>query len=197
MSSKNGNIWPDSPAGQQLQQRLQDEQVLEGIDHLLSRISTLEEAVDKLTIALEHGPGLMSMAIDAVDDTVTNAAANGIDMKSRLDTVAALLEKLTRPEVSHQISFLLEGADRAPGLIAMGVDAIDAQIHRATSQGVDFQSVAAVSSAAAAALSEASQEEPPQVGGVFGLLRALKDPDRQRGLGFLMNFLKIFGKKLG
>ena len=197
MSSKNGMVWSDSPAGQQLQQRLQDEEVLRGIDHLLTRISTLEEAVEKLTVVMAQGPGLVSMAADAVDETVRNAANNGVYMEDRLESVLALLEKITRPEVSHQISSLLEGADRAPGLIAMGVDTIDAQIKRATDQGVDFQRIAAVSGAAAAALSEATQQTTPKVGGVFGLLRALKDSDRQKGLGFLMNFLKIFGKKLG
>ena len=42
----------------------------------------------------------------------------------------------------------------------------------------------------------AQQEPPAKVGGVFGLLRALNDPDRQKALGFLMNLLKHLGKTM-
>ena len=35
---------------------------------------------------------------------------------------------------------------------------------------------------------------PPKVGGIFGLLGAMKDPDVQRGLGIMFALLKALGK---
>jgi uncharacterized protein YjgD (DUF1641 family) len=197
MSTKNGTIWSETPVGQQLQQRLADEETLRGLDHLLARMSTLEAAVDKLAVAMEQGPGLISMAADTVDETVRQAAQQGIYVGDRVQNTVALLEKLTRPEVTHQLSALLDLADQAPGLIAMGMDTLDEQMRQAGENGVDLQQIATLTGSAAAALSEASQQEPAKVGGIFGLLRALNDKDRQKGLGFLMNFLKIFGQKMG
>lgn len=197
MSTKNGISWSETPAGQQLQQRLSDEETLQGLDHLLARIATLETAVDRLAIAMEQGPGLISMAADTVDETVRLAAEQGVYMEDRVQNTVALLEKITRPEVTHQLSALLDLADQAPGLIAMGMDTLDEQMRQAGENGVDLQKIATLTGSAAAALSEASQQEPAKVGGIFGLLRALNDKDRQKGLGFLMNFLKVFGQKLG
>jgi uncharacterized protein YjgD (DUF1641 family) len=77
------------------------------------------------------------------------------------------------------------------------MDTLDEQMRQAGENGVDLQQIATLTGSAAAALSEASQQEPAKVGGIFGLLRALNDKDRQKGLGFLMNFLKIFGQKMG
>ena len=197
MSTNNGTIWSETPAGQQLQQRLADEATLQGLDHLLARMSTLEAAVDKLAVAMEQGPGLISMAADTVDETVRRAAERGIYMEERIQHTIQLLEKLTRPEVAHQLSGLLDLADQAPGLIAMGMDTLDEQMRRAGENGVDLQQIAGLTAAAGAALSVANQQEPAKVGGVLGLLRALNDKDRQKGLGFLLNFLKVFGQKLG
>ncbi|HKK75824.1 MAG TPA: DUF1641 domain-containing protein [Saprospiraceae bacterium] len=197
MATKNGTIWSETPAGQQLQQRLADEETLRGLDHLLARITTLETAVERLAIAMEQGPGLISMAADTVDETVRQAAQRGIYMEDRVQNTVALLEKLTRPEVTHQLSALLDLADRSPGLIAMGMDTLDEQMRQAGEKGIDLQKIASLTGSAAAALSEASEKEPAKVGGVFGLLRALNDKDRQKGLGFLMNFLKFFGQKMG
>jgi uncharacterized protein YjgD (DUF1641 family) len=46
------------------------------------------------------------------------------------------------------------------------------------------------------AMTEAQNQEPAKIGGVFGILRALKDPGRQKALGFLMNVLKNLGNKI-
>lgn len=196
MSTKNGTIWSETPAGQQLQERLADEQTLQGLNHLLDRMSTLEAAVDKLAVAMEQGPGLVSMAADTVDETIRQAAQRGVYMEDRVQNTIHLLEKLTRPEVTQQLSALLNLAEQAPGLIAMGMDTLDEQMRQAGENGVDLQQIAKLTGSATAALSEAGQQAPAKVGGIFGLLRALSDKDRQKGLGFLMNFLKLFGQKI-
>jgi uncharacterized protein YjgD (DUF1641 family) len=45
--------------------------------------------------------------------------------------------------------------------------------------------------------SEVAGKPVQPVGGLFGLMRATKDPDVQKGLGFAFAFLKAFGKKVG
>jgi len=85
--------------------------------------------------------------------------------------------------------------DQLPGLIAMGMDSADEGYRHLEASGVDLTALAKVTTSAGAALSAAEKEEAQRVG-VFGLLRAMKDPDRQKAMGFLMNFLKNLGKKL-
>ncbi|MCB0010149.1 MAG: DUF1641 domain-containing protein, partial [Anaerolineales bacterium] len=45
------------------------------------------------------------------------------------------------------------------------------------------------------ALAEAQATPAPKVG-LWGMLRALNDPDRQTAIGFLLNFAKLIGQRL-
>lgn len=188
------SFWPASTAGKQVQARLADDRTLEAIDHLLARIDTLEAAVDQLSMLMRQGPGLVAMAGDMVDETYRKADANGVNIEERLGTALQMAEQLTTPAMAEKLDGLVTISNQLPGLIAMTVDMYDEGMKRAFDNGFDPRSLMETASAANTALTNAKAEPPAKVGGIFGLLRLIKDPDRQKGLGFLMNFLKHFGR---
>ena len=273
-------------AVRQLQERLNDEQTLHSLDHIVERIGTLEKAVDRLANLLEQGPGMVGMAADMADEAYRQSAAKGIDIEQRLGAALHLAEKLTAPETVEKINTLLAVADQVPVMISMTADAVDEEIRhacdrgvnidkrvgtalrmaekitdpkmeerfnqlldlsdqmpgltamvidildegyrKAVSQGLDLETLAQqgafalkqmvallgseefkalmssgvlspstlnVVSQAGEALIESQQAEHKKVG-LFGTMRALGDPDRKRAMGFVMTFMKNFGRKL-
>lgn len=254
----NGNVhsvpWTDTEAGKQVQARLSESRTLQALDHLLQRLDTLEQAVDRLGVLMQQGPGLVAMVGDMADETYRQADARGVSLEQRLrvalemaekltapEMVAKLdgllqfadqapglmamtadmadeayrkadargvsldqrlgvalemAEKLTAPEMVNKLDSLLQLADQAPGIIAMAVDWMDESFKGASESGFDPKVLTQVAGAANTALTRAKDEHPTKSGGIFKLLGALKDEDRQKGLGFLLNFLKYFGQKL-
>ncbi len=196
MDTTNGsqpNIpWTDTDAGQRIQQRLHNEKTLQALDHLLERVSTLEEGVEKLNTLLERGPGMASMVTDMADDTYRKAQEHGVDLEERMRGALQLADKLTEPETVERLNQLMDLANRAPGLMAMMGDMADDEMRGLQQKGVDLQSVSEVFLAAGLAISEARQEKPRPMG-LWSMIRAPKDPDRQVAIGFLMKFLKSFG----
>ncbi|MCB0549564.1 MAG: DUF1641 domain-containing protein [Phaeodactylibacter sp.] len=136
----NGNPdWTETKAGQQLQERLSSEKTLRALDHLLQRIDTLEKGVERLNTLLEQGPGLVSMAVDTVDDGYLQASQQGIDINERLSNALHLAEKLTAPEMVARIDGLLKLADQAPGIASMMMDAADDGYRQAAAHGIDIE----------------------------------------------------------
>ncbi len=119
METNGTTTWLDTAAGKRLQERLNDEQTVEALDHLLSRVTTLERAVDRLTAVLEKSPGLFSMAADITDETYQRIAEQGVDLETRLQNALHLAERLTAPSTVAQFDQLLETAQMAPDLAAM------------------------------------------------------------------------------
>lgn len=252
--STNGTInWSASEAGQHLYDRLNSEKTIRSLDHLLDRIDTLEKAVEKLTGLMEHGPGLVAMTADMVDETYKQAQANGVQIEERLNAALQVADRLTQPQMVEQLNGLmdtaqqlpglvamagdmadetyrnaqsngiqieerltaalqiagrltepqmvdqlnglLDTAQQLPGLIAMTVDMVDEGYQGAADNGLDIAALSELGSKTAQALAE-SKDQPIKKVGTFGLLKALSDPDRQKALGFLMNFTKALGKKL-
>lgn len=254
MNNNGATTWQALDAGQQLQNTLKDERILSGLDHLLQRIDTLENAVNKLTVVMEQGPGMVSMVADMADDTYRKAAADGVDLEQRLHNALSIAEKLTAPAMVEKLNTVLEFTDQAPGLISIGMDAVDDQLRRASANGVDVEerlknalhvaekltapemtekldqlliladqapgliAMAAdsfdeqmkklnlstidvdglleIARQASVAVSDAKQMPEAKVGGIFSMLRTMKDPDRQKAIGFVMNIAKAYGKQL-
>lgn len=139
----------------------------------------------------EQAPGLIAMTADMADEAIIKAN-EGIPINDRLSAGLSLVTKLTEPDMAEKIKNLIELSDQLPGLIAMTVDSMDEAMR--DNKLLDPANLRFVKS-----LSEAHTEsltDPPKIGGIFGMLRALKDPDRQKALGYLMNVLKNLGKKL-
>lgn len=252
----NGNSapWLASEAGRQVQNKLSETRTLEAIDHLLGRIDTLEEAVDRLGDIMAQGPGMIAMVGDMADETYRKADAKGISIDERLQNALVIAERLTAPEMVAKIDSLItltnqipglvamvgdmtdeayrqadargvsldqrmgvalemaekltapemagkldalwQLADQFPGITAMLVDMLDEGMKEALGSGFNPQTLATVAGAANRALTKARAEHPDPAGSIFSIMRALKDPDRQKGMGFLLNFLKHFGQNL-
>lgn len=196
--SKNGNtaLWQDTPAGQQVQARLAEERTLIAIDKLLTRLDTVEHAVSNLATMMQQGPGMVAMVADMADEAYRTADSNGVSVDERLKQALLLAEKLTAPAMVEKLDGLFTLSDQLPGLISMTLDSLDDGMQKAIANGIDPQVLAHTLGQTGEALCEAKATPPAKVGGIFGLLRALNDDDRQKALGFLMNFLKNFGSKL-
>lgn len=199
MGSNNNSVITlraDSEAGKNLQKRLLDEQTLTAIDRLLFRIDTLEKAVESLTLIMQQGPGMVAMAGDMVDEAYRQADANGISVDTRLKNALVIAEKLTTSEMTKKLEDAISFTNQLPGLMAMTVDMIDESMKEAVTSGFDPKVLADTAKTANIALTNAKAEPPAKVGGLFGIFKLLRDPDRQKGLGFFMNFLKHFGRNI-
>ncbi|MCB0632886.1 MAG: DUF1641 domain-containing protein [Saprospiraceae bacterium] len=156
----------------------------------------MAEKLDGLLKMADQAPGLMAMAADMADEAYRKADVRGVSIDQRLQVALQMAEKLTAPEMAEKMDSLLQLADQAPGMIAMAVDWLDESFKAANESGFDPKVLSHVAGAANTALTRAKAEHPTKSGGIFKMLGALKDEDRQKGLGFLLNFLKYFGQKL-
>ncbi|PHN05911.1 DUF1641 domain-containing protein [Flavilitoribacter nigricans] len=152
--------------------------------------------IDGLISMTDQLPGMMAMVGDMADETYRQADARGVSIDQRLGVALRMAEQLTAPEMAAQLENALQLSQQMPGMVAMMVDMVDEGMKRAVESGFDPQTLTRVAGAANSALTEAYAEPPARVGGIFSMLRALKDPDRQKGMGFLLNFLKHFGQKI-
>lgn len=254
METNGKTTWLETPAGQNLQESLSNQKILSGLDHLLNRIDTLEQAVEKLTTVMERGPGMVSMVADMADEGYRKAANNGVDIEQRLGNALELAEKLTAPammekmdslltladqapglisismdaadeafkksaengviieerignalsmaekltapEMVEKLNGLLQLADQAPGLISIVMDSFDDQMQKLNQSGVDVQSLMELAQNATTAISQAKHFPDAKVGGIFSMLKTMRDPDRQRAIGFVMNIAKSFGQEM-
>jgi len=153
------------------------------------------EKLDNLLTFADQAPGIMAMTMDAVDEGYRKAGERGVSVENHIGNALTMAEKLTAPEMSQKLDGLLTIADQAPGIAAMLMDTFDEEMRKVKDMGFDAE-LLNTGKLAAQSLSEAKAEPVEKVGGIFGLMRALKDPDRQKAMGFLMQFAKKFGQKL-
>jgi uncharacterized protein YjgD (DUF1641 family) len=166
--------------------------------HIAERLTAPEtvEKLDNVFKLTEQLPGLVAMQADMFDEAYRKADALGINVDRRLKRGLAIAEKLTSPPMMEKIENLLKLSDQAPGLIAMTVDMWDERMKQLNESGFDPKNLMEVSVMANNALTKSRQEPPAKVGGIFGIFKLLRDPDRQKGIGFLMNFIKHFGRNI-
>ena len=195
--STNGTLvsWEDTPAGQQVQSRLSEERTLLAIDRLLARLDTVEEAVKGLEQTMHQAPGMIAMVADMADEAYRTADANGVTIEDRLQNALVVAEKLTQPETVQKLNDLMTFADQLPGLVGMAVDTVDEGLRTARENGLEPETLVDWASQFGRAMREAQNTPSPKLG-LFGMLRALNDPDRQRALGFSLHFLKSLGKQM-
>ena len=117
-----------------------------------------------------QGPGLMAMAVDVVDDAYAQAIKQGYDPEQIVRQGILVTSRMADLLESGEVKNLLDSGIIAP------------------------EAVGVVSSAAEALVTSRGQSTP-QVG-MMGMVKALRDPDLQRALGFMILFGKEFGKNL-
>ena len=212
--SKNGSpaLWEETPAGQQVKARLAEEKTLLALDKILARLDIVEEAVSGLAKVMHQGPGMAAMVADMADEAYRRTDANGINIETHLKGALEIAEKLTAPAMVDKLNNLLTITDQLPGLIAMTADMADEAYRQADNRGVSIEQRLGVALELAEKLTEPTMVNKlsgalafadqlpgliaPTKVGVFGMLTALRDPDRQKALGFSLNFLKHLGKQL-
>ncbi|MDX1407091.1 MAG: DUF1641 domain-containing protein [Saprospiraceae bacterium] len=158
---------------------------------ILNRMDRMEAHMEELRSLSTQIPGLMAIGVDTLDEAVGQWQDNGVNVEHRMKHAARLLELATTDETVRQLETLLEISERLPGLLSIAVDSLDEMAMEA-----DLDGIMKTATAAGTALAKTHAEPGTQIRGIFGLLRALRDPDRQRAMSFLMNFLKHFGKQL-
>ena len=204
--------------------------------------STIEQVLfERMGVSVEDA---LATGTDVVDERVSAAAASGIDVEQRLNSLGHLLEQLTEPDTIAALQQIMQGlpqlaqlaelASSLPDVVAALGDVVDEyQTHLAErdidveqamvnglqatlylgsrinhdhlerlgelldSNILDSHAVEVVDNAAKS-LSHARQElcetPVPKRVGMFGLLKALRDPEVQRSLAFAVQFGKCFGR---
>ncbi len=126
--------------------------------------------LNSLVTMANQGPGLMAMTVDIVDDAYAQAVQYGVDPENLVRQAIMVTTRLAELLESGEINNLLDS----------GV--------------IDPEAVGVVSSAANALVESRSKTTEPV--GLIGLMKAMRDPDLQYALGFLVSFGKHFGKNL-
>lgn len=135
----------------------------------LTRPATLA-SLKRLVDMAEQAPQLLAVATDVFDETMSEAAAQGLELSQVVDELKRLVFGLLRLTTSSELKSALESGMLAPrALGTLGK--------------------------VAGALVEVSDEPPARVG-ALGALRALRDRDVQRALGFLLQVAQSFGRAL-
>jgi uncharacterized protein YjgD (DUF1641 family) len=153
------------------------------------------EKISQLTEFTNQVPGLVAMTGDMLDEAYRRADASGVSIDERLSTALALAEKLTAPDMVGKLNDLMTLADQLPGIIAMTVDTVDEGLRQARENGLEPETMVEWASQFGRAMREA-QETPAKPIGLFGMVGALRDKDRQKAMSFSLNFLKALGKQL-
>ncbi|MEX1369329.1 MAG: DUF1641 domain-containing protein [Nannocystaceae bacterium] len=166
---------------------------LRGAVALLERISRpqtlamLERAVE----LAESLPDLLSTATDTIDGMVD---PEGTDLHGRIEAGMRLLARASHPDTLHLITELLaQITDPEP--VQTGIPLLDAHakdgmgMEQLTRQGLQLVGQTVVFLRHAQASGERRL-------GLFGLLKAMRDPSTQRAVGFAMSVLEGFGQAL-
>lgn len=159
---------------------------------------TAPAMVDKLSNLLalsDQLPGMVAMTADMADEVYRQADNRGVNIEQRLGVALELAEKLTEPAMVDKLNGILAFSDQLPGLIALGIDTLDEGLRKARENGLEPETMVEWAAQFGRAMREA-QAAPTTKVGAFGMLTALRDPDRQKALGFSLNFLKYLGKQL-
>lgn len=146
---------------------------LQTIEQRTRAIAEVAEALRPLMTFAQQTPAFVAVLIDSFDEVMRAANDKGIDVERGV---------LNGAEAALRFGATMDGgkvreldALLKSGVLAAGTLRIIAELARALTE-----------TAAA----------PPAPAGVFGLLKALGQPDVQRALGFLVTFAERFGRRL-
>lgn len=142
--------------------------LLDALARIERRIAEVERVTSALAPLVEAAPGAVGMFTDTFDTIAARLGERGVDLDARLHSVVHAVEVSTSPRAVNGLAALVESRMLEPSALA-------------------------VVSRLAAALADPGEAKPV---GTFGLLKALRDPDVQRALGFLLAVAREFGRHL-
>jgi hypothetical protein len=141
---------------------------LERIEQRLAAVERVTTGLAPAAAALGAVPGGVAMLTDTIDGLAARLASHGVDVDDRLRSVLRAVEVSTTPRAVHGLAALVESRLLDPSALA-------------------------VVSRLAAALADPGDTAPV---GVWAALRALREPDVQRALGFVLAVARAFGRHL-
>jgi hypothetical protein len=163
-----------APTSLQPTDRAQAAATLQTIEERTRAIAEVAEGLRPLMALAQQAPAFVAVLMDSFDEAMRTANDRGIDVERGLlnGAEAALRFGATMDEEKvRELDALLKSGVLAPGTLR-----IIGELGRALTE-----------TAAA----------PPVTSGVLGLLKALRRPDVQRALGFIVTFAERFGRRLG
>jgi len=133
------------------------------------RLAEVERVTSALAPLVDAAPGGIGMLTDTIDSVAAKLGDRGLDLDARLHSVLRAFEVSTAPRAVNGLAAFVESKLLEPSALA-------------------------VVSRLAAALAEPGDTKAV---GMWGLMRALRDPDVQRAVGFLLAVAREFGRHLG
>lgn len=151
---------------------------VERLDQLLSRLERLEQRLEPVLEQLDGAPGMLAMLGDMFDEYARKAASEGILLEQSGLNLLQLTLKLGQelgPERAANLLQLVRVAAGNPQLVEL--------LAKLSAAAVPAPSSSAPSSSAPAAR--------PKLG-VFGLIRALREPAIQQSLQWSLDLARRF-----
>jgi hypothetical protein len=164
-------------------------------DKLVQRLDDPDVATS-LSLILDHAD-LLAMAVVAVDGFLRRADVIGESVASSFAEVRQVAAANSQSGRLPKIDVAALG-DTVTRLTSAAVDATPALDRLLHSALIDPQTADFLALAGDALLEgkQAAEADPRGPKGVFGLMRVAKDPDVARGLGFMIQVARAFGKRL-
>ncbi len=139
----------------------------------MATLTKLVDQMDKVDMAvgmLDQAPGMVAMGMDITDEVLRSAMEKGLDVDKFTTQGLSALVKFSSLVASEEFDALMDSGILDPGTIDIVSDVGET-------------------------LAEC-RKDPPRRLGVFGLMRALNDPDAKVAMGFLANFAHHFGHRI-
>lgn len=146
-----------------------EDRLLETLQRLERRVEHLDDAVRRLEGATAQIPAVVATVTDIVDGLIERLGARGIDVDDRMRALLRAADHLTSPRALDALASVLSSE-----ILAHQTTEVIGRIGRA--------------------IVTAEHEARPV--GVWGLVRALRDPEIQRAAGFLIAMARRFGEEL-
>lgn len=134
-----GNNPQNTKTAAYLVEKLNDEQTIDVLARLLDKIDTLENTVNKLSDAIESAPTMLSMTVDTIDDSISRAEDNGVNVEARLKGALQLVEKLSSEEMLDKLNKAIYATEQLPGMMSMMADMADERIRAISQRGIDVE----------------------------------------------------------
>ncbi len=192
----------------------------------MARIEARLERLERMLAPIAQVAEAAPTAIAVLSDTIDQWDRGGGEADERLRRLVGVVERLTRPEMLDRLELLVEQLEQAPGFVAMFGDIIDDLARKAEAQGVSLDELVANARLALlgaaktapviahvfdsgmlnegavqtlgtmARAIEVARTEGVKPVGFLGALGAMRDPQVQRALGFLLSVGRTVGAEL-
>lgn len=164
-------------------------------DDLIQRLDDPQIA-SSLAVILDHAD-LLATLISGLDGLLRRADVIGDSLASGVNEIRDLAAASNgqRPWPSIDVAALSDSVTRLSAAVVDATPTLDRLLH---SSLTDPQTADVLAEVGEALLEgkRAAAEDPRGPKGVFALMRVTKDPDVSRGLGFMIQIARAFGRRL-